>query len=117
MEIHEGVERCRRVRHTQMGRSRQPLERKVKIGIGVAALALGALALAQPHDKSGLAAVNSAQAKVTARLATVDPGARSRIDYARLNARVQRMVEKPTMVGMAVGIVENGRITFLNGYG
>ena len=27
------------------------------------------------------------------------------------------MVEKPTMVGMAVGIVENGRITFLNGYG
>ena len=27
------------------------------------------------------------------------------------------MAEKPTMVGMAVGIVENGRITFLNGYG
>src|ERR671913_1921728 len=27
------------------------------------------------------------------------------------------MADKPTMVGMAVGIVENGRITFLNGYG
>ena len=52
----------------------------------------------------------------TARLATVDPGARSRIDYAKLDARLQRMAEKPTMVGMAVGIV-NGRITFLNGYG
>ncbi|MGI8932349.1 MAG: serine hydrolase domain-containing protein, partial [Sphingomicrobium sp.] len=38
-------------------------------------------------------------------------------DYARLDARLQRMVAKPTMVGMAVGIVENGRITFLNGYG
>jgi beta-lactamase class C len=36
---------------------------------------------------------------------------------ATLDARLKRMVEKPTMVGLAVGIVENGRITFLNGYG
>ena len=27
------------------------------------------------------------------------------------------MAEKPAVVGLAVGIVENGRITFLNGYG
>jgi beta-lactamase class C len=47
----------------------------------------------------------------------VEPASRSRIDYDRLDARLQRMVDKPTMVGMAVGIVENGRITFLNGYG
>jgi len=91
------------------------LDRQFKIGLGVLALALGALALAQPHGKS--AASNAAQSKVTARLATIDPAARSRIDYARLNARLQRMVEKPSMVGRAVGIGENGRITFLNGYG
>jgi beta-lactamase class C len=93
------------------------LERQFKIGLGVFALAIGALALAQPDDKSDSDSVSSAQAKVTARLATVDPDARSRIDYARLDARLRRMAEKPTMVGMAVGIVENGRITFLNGYG
>jgi beta-lactamase class C len=91
------------------------LERQLKIGLGVFALALGAFALAQPHGKSAVG--DAAQAKVTARLATVDPSARSKIDYARLDSRLQRMVEKPTMVGMAVGIVENGRITFLNGYG
>ncbi|WP_294122832.1 serine hydrolase domain-containing protein [Sphingomonas sp.] len=91
------------------------MDRQFKIGVGVLALALGALALAQPHGKS--TASDAAQSKVTARLATIDPAARSRIDYARLNARLQRMVGKPTMVGMAVGIVENGRITFLNGYG
>ncbi|UUR09235.1 serine hydrolase domain-containing protein [Sphingomonas glaciei] len=51
------------------------------------------------------------------RLAKVQPTARQRIDYARLNARLKRLAEKPTMVGMAVGIVENGRITFLSGYG
>jgi beta-lactamase class C len=93
------------------------LERQFKIGLGIFALALGALALAQPHGRSGSSATSAAHARVTARLATIDPGARSRIDYARLNARLQRMIEKPTMVGMAVGIVENGRITFLNGYG
>ena len=94
------------------------MERPIKIGIGMVALAaLGALALAQPHGKPGEQRPDSAQAQVTARLATVDPAARSRIDYARLDARLQRMAEKPTMVGMAVGIVENGRITFLNGYG
>ena len=59
----------------------------------------------------------AANARISARLATVEPASRSRINYARLDERLKRMVEKPTMVGMAVGIVENGRITFLNGYG
>ena len=58
-----------------------------------------------------------ANARISARLAPVEPASRSRIDYARLDARLRRMAEKPTMVGMAVGIVENGRITFLYGYG
>jgi beta-lactamase class C len=85
------------------------------------ALAVGAIALAQPFGDSkntnAEAAQASASARISAELATVQPASRSRIDYAKLDARLKRMVEKPTMVGMAVGIVENGRITFLSGYG
>jgi beta-lactamase class C len=51
------------------------------------------------------------------RLAKVQPAARQRVDYARFDARLKRLAEKPTMVGLAVGVVENGRITFLSGYG
>jgi beta-lactamase class C len=97
------------------------LERQFKLGLGAFALAIGAIALAQPFGGSSKtnaeAATAAANAKISARLATVEPASRSRINYARLDARLKRMVEKPTMVGMAVGIVENGRITFLNGYG
>ncbi|RIX29364.1 serine hydrolase domain-containing protein [Sphingomonas edaphi] len=100
------------------------MDRKYKLGIGAFALGLGAFALAQPFvetKKASPSAIQAAQAKsiaqASARLAVVEPASRSRIDYKRLDERLQRMVEKPTMVGMAVGIVENGRITFLNGYG
>ncbi|MCY7271456.1 MAG: beta-lactamase family protein [Sphingomonas bacterium] len=50
-------------------------------------------------------------------LAKVSPAARRDVDYAKLDQRLQRMAQQPSMVGMAVGVVENGRITFLHGYG
>jgi beta-lactamase class C len=96
------------------------LERQFKLGLGAFALAAGALALAHPFGSStnpAKAAQAEAIAKANARLAVIEPASRSRIDYARLDARLKRMAQKPTMVGMAVGIVENGRITFLSGYG
>jgi beta-lactamase class C len=97
------------------------LERQFKLGLGIFALAVGAIALAQPfgdsNDSNAEAAQAAASSKIIAELATVQPASRSRIDYAKLDSRLKRMVEKPTMVGMAVGIVENGRITFLSGYG
>ncbi len=97
------------------------MERRFKLGLGAFALAIGVLALAQPSAESRQNAAEAEQASATAqanaRLALVEPASRRRIDYDRLDVRLQRMVEKPTMVGMAVGIVENGRITFLNGYG
>lgn len=73
--------------------------------------------------KSAPAGITAAEAQARtlaetrAKLATIDPASRGRIDYARLDARLRAMAEKPTMVGMAVGVVENGRITFLQGYG
>ena len=39
------------------------------------------------------------------------------VDYARLDARLQQLVQDRSMVGLAVGIVENGEIRFLKGYG
>ena len=51
------------------------------------------------------------------RLAAVAPAARRDVDYARLDARLQQLIARPGMVGLAVGVVENGRITFLKGYG
>jgi beta-lactamase class C len=92
----------------------------MKLGLGAFALAVGAFALAQPFgDSRQSSATTQAEAneKISAHLATVEPASRSRIDYARLDARLRRLAERPNMVGMAVGIVENGRITFLNGYG
>ncbi|HEX8257386.1 MAG TPA: serine hydrolase domain-containing protein [Allosphingosinicella sp.] len=41
----------------------------------------------------------------------------SNIDYARLDARLQQLIAGDKMVGLAVGIVENGEIRFLKGYG
>ena len=96
------------------------MERQLKLGLGVFALAVGAIALANPFgdsEKSAAATQADAKSKISAHLATVEPASRSRIDYDRLDARLRQMADRPNMVGMAVGIVENGRITFLNGYG
>src|SRR5205085_10680858 len=38
-------------------------------------------------------------------------------DYRLLDASLRPVITKPAMVGLAVGVVENGRITFLQGYG
>ena len=52
-------------------------------------------------------------ATITDRQAAAD----SIIDYARLDHRLQALSEKPDVVGLAVGVVENGQIRFLKGYG
>lgn len=44
-------------------------------------------------------------------------GATSTIDYRRLDSRFQKLAADNAMVGLAVGIVENGQISFLKGYG
>ncbi len=44
-------------------------------------------------------------------------GAAPLVDYARIDTRLQRLTDQNSMVGLAVGIVEGGRIRFLKGYG
>lgn len=83
-----------------------------KVAIGAAALLLGSVIVAtRPAGDREEARPARAQ------LAAVTPSARHEIDYGQLDARLKRLMERPTMVGLAVGIVENGRITFLKGYG
>jgi beta-lactamase class C len=88
------------------------LKRSYKFAIGAAALVLGsALIATRPAaDQQKLSAAN-------ARLAAIAPAARHDVDYRLLDARLQRLMDRPTMVGLAIGVVENGRITFLKGYG
>jgi beta-lactamase class C len=38
-------------------------------------------------------------------------------DYARLDQRLQALMRNDRMIGLAVGVVENGEIRFLKGYG
>jgi beta-lactamase class C len=87
-----------------------------KVGAGALVLLMGASLLAmRPHaaekrDQAALAATHL-------KLASVSPASRRDVDYRLLDARLQELMSKPAMVGLAVGVVENGRITFLKGYG
>jgi beta-lactamase class C len=44
-------------------------------------------------------------------------GGPSVVDYAALDARLQRLMADPAMVGLAVAVVENGEVRFIRGYG
>ena len=90
------------------------METSVKIALGAVALLMGASLFAtRPHSADQSAQIGKAHLK----LASVSPESRRDVDYALLDSRLRRLMTKPTMVGMAVGVVENGRITFLRGYG
>lgn len=94
------------------------MERQFQIGLAGFALVVGALAMAGTGGAPEQARQSgSPVAAANMRLASLSTAARRDIDYAALDARLRRMAEKPNMVGLAVGIVENGRITFLSGYG
>ena len=94
---------------------RVSLKTATKFGLGALVLITGASLLAmRPHTED-----RQRQAIVAAhlKLAAVSPSSRRDVDYRLLDARLQELIKKPAMVGLAVGIVENGRITFLKGYG
>jgi beta-lactamase class C len=91
------------------------------LGLGLAAFIAAGLAWSATQDAppkaSAAQRVAAMQAKTRAKLTQLAPAKRRDIDYAALDARFRRLVTKPAMVGLAVGIVEQGRITFLSGYG
>ena len=94
------------------------MERQLQIGLGGFALVVAGLTIS--GNVLRLGAEKNAETRASAAylsLAKVSPADRRDVDYVRLDQRLQRMVQQPSMVGMAVGVVENGRITFLSGYG
>jgi beta-lactamase class C len=94
------------------------LKKRVIAGAGAVLLMGGAIASIRVVEPVGTAESKAQQVRAASlQLAKVQPAARQRVDYARLDARLKRLAEKPTVVGLAVGVVENGRITFLSGYG
>ncbi|MBA3526524.1 MAG: beta-lactamase family protein [Sphingomonas sp.] len=90
---------------------------KAIVALGAVAFLVGAGVMASrtAGDATNEAVESTLVAR--ARLATVAPAERRDIDYQALDARLQRLMAEPAMVGLAVGIVENGRIIFLRGYG
>ena len=92
------------------------MESSVKIGLGAVALLMGASLLAmRPHSAPSSPKEEPVQAHL--KLAALSTEARRDVNYGLLDQRLQRLMTKPAMVGLAVGVVENGRITFLRGYG
>jgi beta-lactamase class C len=87
-----------------------------KIGVGVGVFLMGgALVAMRPHRAGDQSAAHLSQAHL--KLAAVSTAARRDVNYAQLDSRLKQLMTKPAMVGLAVGVVENGRITFLQGYG
>ena len=91
------------------------MEKPHILGLGAfALLATAAFAMRGPQEQKP-AAHTIPNSHV--RLAALSREARKDVDYASIDRRLQALSQKRSMVGLAVGIVENGRITFLKGYG
>lgn len=92
------------------------MQKAHKYGLGAFVLLMGASLLAmRPQPARNAPGLQHAAAHL--RLAAVSADARRDVDYKALDARLRLLAAKPSMVGLAVGVVENGRITFLQGYG
>ena len=92
------------------------MQKAQKIGLGAFVLLMGASLLAmRPHQTPKGANPKIAAAHL--KLASLSTSSRRDVDYRLLDARLKQLMAKPAMVGLAVGVVENGRITFLQGYG
>ncbi len=94
------------------------MERQFAIGFAGFGLVLAALGVAGTVDGGSTAKTDQALVSpANLKLASLSTAARRDIDYAALDKRLKLLAEKPSVVGLAVGVVENGRITFLRGYG
>jgi beta-lactamase class C len=93
------------------------VENAHKIGLGLFALAMGAAVLAMQPEPAREDPEAKAFAARHLTLAKVAPDERRDVDYRAFDQRLNQLMREPGMVGLAVGVVENGRITFLKGYG
>lgn len=95
------------------------LLKRVVAGVGLLSALAGLAVVAGCARAPEAAGPGNAAAPAIAR-AEVPPivtSGPSAIDYARLEARLNRLVQSENMVGLAVGVVENGEIRFVRGFG
>jgi beta-lactamase class C len=71
------------------------------------------ISLRKPSEEPQLGISNEQLADIETRQRT--PG--SLVDYRRLDQRLETLMRGERMIGLAVGVVENGEIRFLKGYG
>jgi beta-lactamase class C len=81
------------------------------------ALMLGVVAVAAVWRLSGLTPAQ--QRPKPAPIAVIDapPIAAGKIDYVRIDERLKRLVGEDEMAGLAVAVIEGGKINFVKGYG
>ena len=85
------------------------------IGLVAVILAWGLRSRLCPAPPEPAAKTGAARFTIPVGAAAAHP--RGAVDYARLDARLQRLMRDRAMVGLAVGVVEDGQIRFLKGYG
>ncbi len=85
--------------------------------LGIVPLALLGAAL-WPHAKTaGPKAAPTIHSTAPAHLPTRRADWRGAIDYPSMDNRISAMMTDPSMEGLAVAVVENGRLSFVRGYG
>jgi beta-lactamase class C len=87
---------------------------------GLAIVGLGALGWTVVHRSRAPKADAPVTAIVPSRpvaLPLAPQDWRGQIDYRALNARIQAMMADKSMQGLAIAVVENGRLSFVQGYG
>jgi beta-lactamase class C len=80
--------------------------------------ALGWTAIHRPHaPKTAEVAATPAPALPSQPVPLAPEDWRGQIDYRALDARIRTMMADRTMEGLAIAVVENGRLSFVQGYG
>jgi len=86
------------------------------IGLAAAILLWGVSGRFSPTPPAPAAKTGANRFVIPVGTAAAHP--RGAVDYARLDARLNRLMQQDrAMVGLAVGVVEDGQIRFLKGYG
>ena len=87
----------------------------IVIGVAAVILFLGVTGRFSPPPQP--APAKTGVNRFTIPVGAAAPMRRGAVDYARLDERIGRLMRDRAMVGLAVGIVEDGQIRFLKGYG
>ena len=99
------------------------LLKRVAAGVGLLLLlvaglwAAGLVRFVGAGNSAGPGSTGSATGEMPAEVPELVTSGPSNIDFARLEARLNQLVREENMVGLAVGVVEDGQIRFAKGFG